>query len=166
MAKSKKSARQMKSRAENSGKQAKPGTQGKGRDWKREEYLIPPDRILRAAKDLLSRATPSQIDDFAGRMFALQDMVDNEELDKIALIEKESDEPAFIEIVRAVRREAERALNQKDGSDPEYARSIAGVFIDHAFSMDSATLPVWFRYQNRMRKRRVDAGLGLIDPPD
>ncbi|HYL99404.1 MAG TPA: hypothetical protein VEZ90_10655 [Blastocatellia bacterium] len=170
MTRSKKHAKSTKQPGGNS-KSGDARSEQKRADWRRR-YCIPPDNILRAARDLIYRSTPTQIDDFAGRMFALQDLIDNEELDKIALIEKESDEPAFIEIVKAVRREAELARDAGHGpdpgtgADPEYARSIAGEFIDSAFRMDSETLPVWFRYQNRIRQRRIDSGYGLIDPPD
>ncbi|MGH9824113.1 MAG: hypothetical protein ACREDR_12775 [Blastocatellia bacterium] len=128
------------------------------KDWRRE-YHLPPNAILRASMDLLSRSICEQIQDHAGRMFALRDLIDNEDMDNIAVLERESDEPAFIEIVRAVRREAL-------SGQLEYARSLVDDFLNEAFRMDSATLRLWVQYQDRMRQRRIDAGLGLIDPPD
>jgi len=62
--------------------------------WRRE-YYIPDYSIQRAARDLLSHSVTSEIEHFAGAMFALQDLVDNEDLDNISEIEKESDSPFF-----------------------------------------------------------------------
>lgn len=92
-------------------------------------------------------------------MFALQDLVDDEDLDNISAIEKEGDSPFVLAIADAVRKEARTG-------DPEYARSIAGEFLDQAFRQDIATVRRWQEHQNRMRQRRLDAGLGFIDPPD
>ena len=91
--------------------------------------------------------------------FAVQDLAGNEDLDNISAVEKESDSPFFLAIAAAVRKEARIG-------DPEYARSIAGEFLDQAFRQDTATVRLWQEYQNRMRERRLDAGLGFIDPPD
>jgi hypothetical protein len=91
-------------------------------------------------------------------MFALQDLVDHERLEDIAILERESEDASYLEIVRAVRKEAE-------GGDPEYARSLAGEFLEQAFRGDSATVRVWVQFQDRMRQQRIEAGLGLIDPP-
>jgi hypothetical protein len=135
----------------------KPGSKDKN-EWRRK-YYVPDDKLLKAARDLFLQSTPSEIQEYAGRMFALQDLVDQQRLDEIALLEKESADPAYLEIVRAVRREAPRG-------DPEYARSIAGEFLEQAFRVDSGCVRAWFRYQNRIRQQRIDAGLGLIDPPD
>ncbi|MGH9823357.1 MAG: hypothetical protein ACREDR_08910 [Blastocatellia bacterium] len=46
-----------------------------------------------------------------------------------------------------------------------YARSIAGEFLKEAFRGDSITISLWDRYENRIRQRRIDEGLGLIEPP-
>ena len=51
-------------------------------------------------------------------MFALQDLVDDQDLENIAGVEKESDSPYFLAIAAAVRKEARTG-------DPEYGRSIA-----------------------------------------
>ena len=62
--------------------------------WRRG-YYIPDYSIQRAARDLMSYSVTSEIEDFAGAMFALQDLVDHEDLDSISEIEKESDSPFF-----------------------------------------------------------------------
>jgi len=126
--------------------------------WRRE-YYIPDYSIQRAARDLLMHSITEEIEDFAGRMFALQDLVDDEDLENISAVEKESDSPFFLAIVDAVRKEARTG-------DPEYARTIAGDFLEQAFRQDIATVRLWLAYENRMRQRRLDAGLGFIDPPD
>ena len=133
-------------------------TRERAEDWRRR-YYVPDDKILKAARDLFLHSTPQEIREYAGRMFALQDLVDQQRLDEIAVLEKESTDAAYLEIVRAVRREAPRG-------DPEYARSIAGEFLEQAFRVDSACVRAWFRYQNEIRQQRIDAGLGLIDPPN
>ena len=133
-------------------------TRERAEDWRRR-YYVPENRLLKAARDLLLHSTPQEIREYAGHMFALQDLVDQHRLDEIAVLEKESADPAYLEIVRAVRREAPRG-------DPEYARSIAGEFLEQAFRVDSGCVNAWFRYQNRIRQQRIDAVLGLIDPPD
>src|SRR5215471_15072758 len=109
-------------------------------EWRRR-YYVPEDKILKAARDLFLHSTPQEIQEYAGRMFALQDLVDQQRLDEIVELEKESSDPAYLEIVRAVRSEAPRG-------DPEYARSIAGEFLEQAFRVDSACVKAWFRYQN------------------
>ncbi|MGH9822777.1 MAG: hypothetical protein ACREDR_05945 [Blastocatellia bacterium] len=127
-------------------------------DWLRQ-YYIPDYSIQRAASDLMSNSTTEQAEDFAGRMFALQDLIYNEDLDNISSIEQESDSPFFLAIVEAVRKEAQTG-------DPEYATSIAGEFLEKAFRHDSRTIRLWQEYEYRMRQRRIDAGLGFIEPPD
>ncbi|MGH9823162.1 MAG: hypothetical protein ACREDR_07925, partial [Blastocatellia bacterium] len=134
------------------------GSRDKTEGWRRE-YYIPDYSLQRAALDIVLNSTTDRIEDFAGRMFALQDLVDNEDLDNIAAIEKESDCPFFLAITDAVRNEARTG-------DPEYAKSIAGEFLDEAFGHDSRTIGLWQEYENRIRQRRIDAGLGFIEPPD
>src|SRR5215471_16250706 len=145
-------------RSRKSSRRAKAADNDDKTNWRRR-YYVPEDRLLKAARDLFLHSTPQEIREYAGRMFALQDLVDQQRLDEIALLEEESADPAYLEIVRAVRSEAPRG-------DPEYARSIAGEFLEQAFRVDSACVKAWFRYQNRIRQQRIDAGLGLIDPPD
>ena len=74
--------------------------------------------VQRAARDLLMNVRPATSAVISKVAFALQDLVDNEELENISAIEKESDSPFFLAITAAVRKEARTG-------DPEYARSIA-----------------------------------------
>ncbi|MGH9762959.1 MAG: hypothetical protein ACREDR_08915 [Blastocatellia bacterium] len=73
--------------------------------WRRE-YYIPDYSIQRAAQDLAMNSDHDQTEIFAGRMFAIQDIINDEDLDKIEIIERESDNPFFLEIVKAARKEA------------------------------------------------------------
>jgi len=60
-------------------------------------------------------STFEETEDFAGRMFALQDLVGDQDLENISAVEKESDSPFFLAIAAAVRKEARTG-------DAEYAR--------------------------------------------
>src|SRR5215471_10070245 len=83
-------------------------------DWRRR-YYVPDDKILKAARDLFLQSTPQEIREYAGRMFALQDLVDQQRLDEIAVLEKESADPAYLEIVRAVRLELPAGIPNMPG---------------------------------------------------
>ena len=102
------------------GRRKGPAGQPKGhsgqrnKDWRRE-YYIPDYSIQRAARDLLSHSITEEIEDFAGRMFALQDLLDDEDLENISAVEKESNSPLFLAIAAALRQKART-------DDPEYAR--------------------------------------------
>jgi hypothetical protein len=115
------------------------------------ESHSPDYSIQRAARDVLNHPVFEVTEDFAGRMFALQDIVDDEELENISEVEKESDSPFFLAIAAAVRKEARTG-------DPEYARSIAGEFLDQAFRQDIATVRLWQEYQNRSEGEQSQRG--------
>ena len=74
--------------------------------------------VQRAARDLLMNVRPATSAVISKVAFVLQDLVDNEDLENISAVEKESDSPFFLAIAAAVRKEARTG-------DPEYARSIA-----------------------------------------
>jgi len=89
-------------------------TRERAEDWRRR-YYVPEDKILKAARDLFLQSTPQEIREYAGRMFALQDLVDQQRLDEIAVFEKESADPAYLEIVRAVRLELPAGIPNMPG---------------------------------------------------
>jgi len=84
--------------------------------WRRG-YYIPDYSIQRAARDLLMNVRPATSPVISKVAFALQDLVDDDDLENISAVEKESDSPFFLAIAPAVRKEARTR-------DPEYARPV------------------------------------------